>query len=413
MLPEFAQQAGHDFFADRYSVGMWFWEVEAFPEQWIDSFSLLEEIWAPTAHVAQALQAVATVPVTTVRIPITPTPPSARSAADLGLDPQRFSFLFSFDYLSVAERKNALGLVAAFRRAFDGVSGVELVIKSTNSEHNADYHTRLRASIDGAAVSLIDGYLSPEDNAALVAACDCYVSLHRAEGLGLGMAEAMWHGRPVIATGYSGNLDFMTAENSHLVDYELVSIGSGFDPYPSVGVWAEPSVEHAAELMRRVVDDRAAAARLGANAAEAIRRTHSPEAVGELLASRIELIRANGRVRPRYWPTRQRSKLLAGLPAYIRSGPVLSARGRIREFAREMTLRAMRPYTTFQQDINLHMVGAIHDVSDEVGAARRESAIALSRVLREFRETAELGSVRVQVEEQARRIAELERRLGN
>jgi hypothetical protein len=413
MLPEFARQTGQDFFADRYSVGLWFWEVEAFPEQWIDSFSLVEEVWAPTAHVAQALQAVATVPVTTVRIPLTPTTPSARSGADLGLDPERYSFLFSFDYLSVAERKNALGLVAAFRRAFDGVSGVELVIKSTNCEYNADYHGRLRASIDGAAVSLVDGYLSPEDNAALVAACDCYVSLHRAEGLGLGMAEAMWHGRPVIATGYSGNLDFMTAENSHLVDYDLVSIGTGFDPYPSAGVWAEPSVEHAAEQMRRVFEDPTAARQLGERAAADIRRTHSPEAVGQLLSDRLELIRANGRVRPRRWPTPQGSQLLAGLPAYVRGGPVLSARGRVRRFLREATLRAMRPYTSYQQDINIHMVGAIHDVSDEVGNARRESAVELSRVLRELRQTSELRSVRGQVEEQARRIAELERRLGS
>jgi glycosyltransferase involved in cell wall biosynthesis len=413
MLPEFAHQAGLDFFADRYSIGLWFWEVDTFPERWLESFTLLEEVWAPTAHVARALEAVATVPVTTVRIPLTPTAPSGRSGAELGLDPERFSFLFSFDYLSVAERKNALGLVAAFRRAFAGVDGVELVIKSTNREYNPVYHERLRASTAGTAVSLIDGYLSPEDNAALMAACDCYVSLHRAEGLGLGMAEAMWHGRPVIATGYSGNLDFMTADNALLVDYELVPIGAGFDPYPPAGHWAEPSLEHAAELMRRVVDDAALARALGRRAAADIRASHSPEAVGALLAERIELIRATGRVRPRRWPRPPASQRLAGLPVYLRSGPVLSARGRLRHALRGATLRAMRPYTSYQQDINLHMVGAIHEVSDAVGQARRETALDLSRVLRELRRTTELRSLQHRLEEQARRIAELERKLGS
>ena len=99
-----------------------------------------------------------------------------------------------------------------------------------------------------------------------MAACDCYVSLHRAEGFGLTMAEAMAIGKPVIATGYSGNVDFMSGENSYLVDYALGRVGPDCEIYPPEGEWAEPSIEHAAELMRRVRDEPAEAAAKGGRA---------------------------------------------------------------------------------------------------------------------------------------------------
>jgi glycosyltransferase involved in cell wall biosynthesis len=121
-----------------------------------------------------------------------------------------------------------------------------------------------------------------------MAACECYVSLHRAEGFGLTMAEAMAIGKPVIATGYSGNVDFMTADNSYLVDHTLRRVGPECEIYPPDGEWAEPSVEHAAELMRRVYEDRAESARMGARAAADIARALSPEATGAAMRARLQ-----------------------------------------------------------------------------------------------------------------------------
>ncbi len=417
MLPEFARQAGTEFFAGRYSIGMWFWEVEPFPERWLDSFSLLEELWAPTAHIATALQARATVPVTTVRMPVAPAPAPPRSRAELGLDESPFLFLFSFDYLSVAERKNALGVIAAFRAAFGAGGGAQLVIKCINSEHNPDYHARVRSAVaEHPDVRLIDGYMSHTDNRSLSAVCDCYVSLHRAEGFGLGMAEAMWNGKPVIATGYSGNLDFMTAENSALVDHQLVPIGEGFDPYPPDGMWAQPSVEHAAALMRRVFEDREWSGRLGAVAADSIRRTHSAAAAGKILSERLELIRATGRARPGGWSTYTRSPALAALPMKVRQDPS-AAKGRkrhaAREYARKMALRAMRPYIAHQHSVNRQIADAMKELAESLSNVRHDAATELARVLAELRSAGDLRGLEARAEEQARRIEELERRLAD
>jgi glycosyltransferase involved in cell wall biosynthesis len=413
MLPEFAQQAGADFFAERYSVGLWFWEISQFPERWRDSFSLLEEVWAPTEHIARTLEPIAPIPVNTVRIPVAPGSPALGSPAQVGFDETKFTFVFSFDYLSVARRKNPLGVVEAFRRAFGPGAGAELVIKCINSDRDPGYHRELQATIAGHEdITLIDRYMSPAENSSLPALCDCYVSLHRAEGFGLVMADAMWHGKPVIATGYSGNLDFMTDANSLLVKHEIVPIGEGAAPYPPDAMWAEPDVEHAAALMRQVFDDREATARLGATAADSIRRTHSAAAAGEILHRRLESIRGTGRVRPSGFSAAKRSPAMASLPLRVRQGPASGAPSgrRARGLARKVTLRVVRPYSVYQQAVNRHVAAAMEELNERVAEARREAGESLARVLAELRAAREL---RPELDEQARRLDELERRLAS
>ena len=133
----------------------------------------------------------------------------------------------------------------------------------------------------------------------LIALCDCYVSLHRAEAFGLPIAQAMWLGKPVIATAYSGNLDYMTPDNSYLVRSRLVPIDGEPVPGAGHGEWADPDIGHAASLMRTVFDDPDAARQRGATAAEELRLTHSAQTAGELMHRRLESIRATGRARLR------------------------------------------------------------------------------------------------------------------
>lgn len=412
MLPEFAKQAGGDFFAGRYSIGLWFWEIAHFPEQWRNSFPLLEEVWAPTAHIASALEPVATVPVTTVRIPVAPPELEPRSRADLGLPEDRFLFLFSFDYLSVFKRKNPLAVVDAFTRAFVPGEGAGLLIKCINSDRDPDAHARLRAAVASHPdVELMDRYLSPADNSSLSALCDAYVSLHRAEGFGLGMAEAMTLGKPVIATSYSGNLDFMSPSNSLLVDHQLVPIGSGADPYPPDASWAEPDTAHASRLMRQLFDDPQRARELGASAAADIRRTHSPEAAGQIMRRRLESILATGHPRA-VADLALKRPAIATLPAQLWHGPSSSThhgRGRAaRELARKGMLRLIRPYTSYQKTVDTLVLDALEDLAGMIADQRRDDAAERAGLMAELRGYQHIVSL---LERQGRAIGELEHRL--
>jgi hypothetical protein len=350
--------------------------------------------------------------VSTVRIPVQFPPVQARSRADLGLPAEKFLFLSSFDYLSVFKRKNPLAVVTAFTRAFGPGEGAGLIIKCINHERDPGAHAELRAAAAmHPDVQVIDRYLSPFDNSSLAASCDCYVSLHRAEGFGLGPAEAMWLGKPVIATAYSGNLDFMTASNSLLVDYRMVAIGAGADPYPADAHWAEPDLQHAAMLMRGLFDNPERARQLGAIAAADIRRTHSPAAAGEIMRRRLEAIRATGRPRPGIDPARTRPAL-AALPRRIRQGPLVHANpGRaqaLRDLARNAVLRLMRPYTSYQQAVDTMVVDALGDLSASIEARSQSSAAERANLMSDLRGYEQLASV---IEYQSRTIESLERRL--
>ena len=143
------------------------------------------------------------------------------------------------------------------------------------------------AAGDHPDIHFINRYVSAPEKDALLAACDCYVSLHRSEGFGLTPAEAMYFGRPVIATGYGGVLEFMTAENSYLVGHATTTVGPDAHPYPPDGVWAEPDLDEAARLMRHVFEHPEEARERGARAAVDIRRTNSPQAAGAAMAERL------------------------------------------------------------------------------------------------------------------------------
>jgi glycosyltransferase involved in cell wall biosynthesis len=271
-----------------YRIGMWYWEVEEFPASRHVGFAHLDEIWVATDFVRDAVERHSPIPVHVITPPLPQRGADpVRSRADLGL-PDGPLFLFSFDFLSTAERKNPLGLVTAFRRAFRRGEGPVLVIKSINADRRPAEAERLRLTVAGEPdMILIEGYLDAADRDALVALSDCYVSLHRSEGLGLTMAEAMAWGRPVVATAYSGNMQFMTEENSFLVPWTPAPIPAGADPYPAGGIWADPDLDAAAAAMRSVIDYPGRASAKGARAAADIARLHSPEAAGRLVAARL------------------------------------------------------------------------------------------------------------------------------
>lgn len=355
-LPAFAKEAGSAFFRDRYTIGVWWWETSEFPERFHDAFQFVDEVWVGTEFIARALTAVSPVPVVHVPVPVelndhAPLQPGEQDW------PDGFSFYFSWDYNSIAKRKNPLGLVEAYTRAFGPEDGVHLVLKCINAEHAPDAHRRVREAVaDRPDIVLVDRYVDVETKNRLMASCDCYVSLHRSEGFGLTMAEAMLLGKPVIATGYSGNLDFMSPANSYLVDHELVPIGPGAEPYDPDGTWAEPDLEHAAALMREVVADPETARERGARAAADLRAAHSRHAVGVALEARLERVAARLPEAPpiELRPTGDEGRV-AYLAEIVARGSTPTRRSRLGKggsAVRRAILRAMKPYTAYQETIN-------------------------------------------------------------
>ena len=254
-------------FADLPTIGLWFWELETFPETNHDAFRYVDEVWVASQHVRRAIAPAAAehgVPVHVIPLgaSLAPTPLAADEVAArgmaVGIPVDRFCFLFSFDHRSIAERKNPWGLIDAFTRAFPtpGSSGPVLVIKTISGDVDLLGRERLRwLAATRADVILIEGFLDVADRQALLQRCNAYISLHRAEGWGLTMAEAMTNGIPTIATGYSGNLEFMNDRNSWLVDYRMTPIPHVVPHYGGMGTWAEPDLDQAAQIMRQIVDD--------------------------------------------------------------------------------------------------------------------------------------------------------------
>lgn len=250
-LPLFVRDEGPGVLAGRRNIGLWFWETDVLPSGSMGSYDLLDEVWAPTEYLRAVFDRPGRVPVSHVPVPLTFADPGEVDRSEVGLD-DRFTVLFSFDFLSVADRKNPEGLIEAYERAFPEPDGVRLVLKSINGELFPERLARLEdRAADRPDVEIRDEYVSARDRLALVAAADCYASLHRSEGLGLTMAEAMAVGTPVVATAYSGNLDFMDDSCALLVPAREVLIGPGHH-YPPEGHWADPDLDVAAGHLRRL-----------------------------------------------------------------------------------------------------------------------------------------------------------------
>ena len=283
-----------------FNIGYWAWELSEFPREWAKSFGYLDEIWTPSRFTRDAVASSSPIPVKVVPHATDPLT-SYDGFADrskFGLHPDSFVFLFYFDFESYLERKNPLGLIQAFKKAFGSREDVLLLIKSVHGTAHPDAMALLQKAATGSNVRFFDTILSRSDKHELMMAADCYVSLHRSEGFGLTMAEAMMCGKPVIATAYSGNVDFMSDENSYLVPYRQVTIQRSSGPYKAGYHWADPDLNYAADAMRLVESNREAAAEVGAIARSTISKLLHPSTIAVSVRSRLEELGLLGEVLP-------------------------------------------------------------------------------------------------------------------
>jgi glycosyltransferase involved in cell wall biosynthesis len=367
-LETFMQVGGDSALDGRPSIGQWAWETDVLPPSWLGAFRHLDEIWVNSTYVAENLGRASPVPV--VVVPqglVVPDPTGVQ--LELARD-ERFTFVFVMDFFSTLRRKNALGLIGAFLRAFAPDEGPRLLLKTINAPFREQAVDELRHTIgDRPDIQLIDGYLEPLQKTALLARADCYVSLHRSEGFGLTLAESMALGTPVIATGYSGNTDFMTPQNSYLVDFTLTRVGPDCEIYPAHGTWAEPDLDHAAELMRRVWERPEEASAKAMRAQADIHRLYAPGAAGVIARARLERLldtRVAGPVQTRL---RRFPEIERELDLDLRVGAPPVPRG-IAGLLRRLVLRLMAPFTYHERRLDRALFHALRELRADLDSER-------------------------------------------
>jgi glycosyltransferase involved in cell wall biosynthesis len=275
------------------------WELSRCPLQWSQELEVFNELWAPSEFVKNAFSTVFSKPIF-----ILPHPVEIKLKYLLNRDYFRlpnfpYLFLFFFDFRSFIDRKNPYAVIDAFEKAFKArpLKDMRLVIK-INGEKSSDLAQkrfkelieRINSSKLNRKIILLEQTLDEIETKSLIRACDCFVSLHRSEGFGLGPAEAMFLGKPVIATYYSGNCDFMTSENSLPVDYRLIPVKEGQYPNWENQEWADPDIDQAAHLMIRLLDNSQLNEEIGRRASKSIRLQLSNIRVGFQAKERIQTI---------------------------------------------------------------------------------------------------------------------------
>lgn len=276
---------------DAYRVIVPFWELEKLPAPWHDAFDLVDEVWAPTGFIQAMLARAVTKPVLHMPLLMDFEAPRMPKRSAFALPEDRFLFFFAFDYFSSIDRKNPLAVVRAFKLAFRGqgtTPDVGLVLKTLNAEQVPERSRALRDALrEDPDITLIEGTLTRAELLGLVGVCDAVVSLHRSEGLGLLVAEAMALGKPVIATDYSGSTELLSPHTGWPVDFRLVPVGPGEYPFHEGQVWADADVGHAAWQMRQVFEDRLEAARRAAAARTHLTREYGLDACSRRILNRM------------------------------------------------------------------------------------------------------------------------------
>lgn len=255
-LIRWARDTGGAPLEGRRHIGYWAWELEDAPADWAPAFDLVDEVWTPSAFAADAIRKIAP-----PRVKVTPAPYplylNARPAPDrgrFGLPDDKVIVLMAFDLRSTAQRKNPYAALQAFQQA--GSNDALLLCKVVGADLYPETFQALRDSVaNDPTIRLMTENLSADDMARLTASSDIVLSLHRSEGYGLLLAEAIWLGKPTLATGWSSNVEFMDPASSQLVDYVLIPV-EGDGAIYRTGRWADANVEDAAQKLARMIKDK-------------------------------------------------------------------------------------------------------------------------------------------------------------
>lgn len=254
MIPPYAYLAGLGRFSSAFNIGYWAWELEQLPHEWVKATRYMNAIMTPSEFSSNSVRKSTSKPVVTVPHPVAKGPLSEGMRRKLGLNESHFIVSMIFSYESAIERKNPFAAISAFKKAFPQTSDVRLVLKTGKG---GDQHIRneiMEFIGHDERIIVIEDMWNKEDINALIAESDVYMSLHRSEGFGLTLAEAMLLGTAVVATDWSGNVDFCNRDNSFPVPYDLVPVKSEHAAFGELGnlVWAEADTDKAAEILQNI-----------------------------------------------------------------------------------------------------------------------------------------------------------------
>ncbi|AYH45333.1 glycosyltransferase [Azoarcus sp. DN11] len=285
---DYLRRVGHK---SSLRIGYWHWEQPELPLSYLNAFEELAEVWVPSAFVQDAVAKISPVPVFKVPHVIDFKTTTGVTRKDFGLPANGFAVLLMYDFHSYQYRKNPEASLAAFRLAAANRQDAFLVVKTINADKYPEKYAALKQSVaDIKNVVFVDRFLTRQEVYDLESVCDCLISLHRAEGFGLGPAEMMYLGKPVIATGWSANMEFMTPMNSFPINYELKTLEQAVGVYEPGQLWAEADIEHAASALTRLLDQPTLVQEVGKRAEQSIRAQLSAQEIGRQYRSRLILL---------------------------------------------------------------------------------------------------------------------------